>query len=102
MKYLFMVIIRLYQKLLSPILGARCRFYPSCSAYSYTAFERFGFFRGMYLTVWRLIRCNPYNIGGIDPVPEQFCFRPDKHKEHIEHNEHNEHPEHQEKDNKQN
>ncbi len=51
------------------MLGANCRFEPTCSQYSYEAFEKYGFFKGFYLTVKRLIRCHPYSTGGYDPVP---------------------------------
>jgi putative membrane protein insertion efficiency factor len=69
MKYLFMGLIRIYQRLISPMLGPVCRFYPSCSAYGYQAYATHGALKGTYLTVWRLLRCNPWNSGGVDPVP---------------------------------
>jgi len=59
----------LYRHLLSPLLPAACRFYPSCSAYALEAVRRHGPLRGMYLTVKRLARCHPLCEGGIDPVP---------------------------------
>ena len=63
--------IKAYRLLLSPFLGDRCRFYPSCSLYAELAFERFGFFYGVWLTVKRLIKCHPWYRGdGYDPVPE--------------------------------
>ena len=65
------VLLRGYQLLISPVLGPRCRFYPSCSNYAVTAFRRHGLARGLYLSVRRLLRCHPFNPGGIDPVPEQ-------------------------------
>jgi putative membrane protein insertion efficiency factor len=69
MKYLFMALIRVYQHTLSLWLGPRCRFYPSCSHYGYEAFRRHGTVRGLWLTSHRLVRCNPWNSGGIDEVP---------------------------------
>ncbi|SNS97839.1 hypothetical protein SAMN06309944_1618 [Micrococcales bacterium KH10] len=64
--------IRWYQRKVSPYLGPRCRFYPTCSHYGLEAVERFGAFRGLVLTVWRLMRCNQFSRGGIDDVPETF------------------------------
>ncbi len=69
MKYLFMGLIRIYQHTLSLWLGPRCRFYPSCSHYGYEAFRRHGTLRGLWLTCRRLVRCHPWNPGGIDEVP---------------------------------
>jgi putative membrane protein insertion efficiency factor len=69
MKYLFMGLIRVYQATLSLWLGPRCRFYPSCSHYGYEAFRRHGTLRGLWLTCHRLVRCNPWNAGGVDEVP---------------------------------
>jgi putative membrane protein insertion efficiency factor len=64
-----MTLIRVYQLTLSPLIGTRCRYYPSCSHYGYTAVERFGLFRGSALAGWRILRCNPWSVGGIDDVP---------------------------------
>jgi putative membrane protein insertion efficiency factor len=63
-------LIRGYQLLLSPMHPPTCRFYPSCSAYAVTALERFGLFRGGWLAVRRLLRCHPWNPGGVDHVPQ--------------------------------
>ncbi|SOC58261.1 membrane protein insertion efficiency factor YidD [Ornithinimicrobium cerasi] len=62
-------LVQLYQRTLSPLLGPVCRYYPSCSAYSVTALERFGPVRGSWLTAHRLLRCNPFARGGVDHVP---------------------------------
>lgn len=67
----FLWLIRGYQLAISPMLGPRCRFYPSCSCYAYTAVERFGVIRGSWLAVRRLLRCHPFTPGGFDPVPEK-------------------------------
>lgn len=64
-------LIRAYRLFLSPLLGPRCRFYPSCSVYAQTAIERFGLVRGTGLAAHRLCRCHPFNDGGCDPVPEK-------------------------------
>lgn len=68
-------LLRLYKRWLSPLLGQRCRFYPSCSDYARVAVTRFGPWRGSLLTAWRLLRCQPLCEGGEDPVPERFHFR---------------------------
>ena len=69
MKRLMVLMIRGYQLVLSPLLGPRCRFYPSCSAYAIEAISTHGAARGSFLAVRRLLRCHPWNPGGIDPVP---------------------------------
>ena len=61
--------IRAYQLVVSPLLGPRCRFYPSCSAYAVEALTTHGPLRGSWLAVRRLLRCHPWNPGGLDPVP---------------------------------
>jgi putative membrane protein insertion efficiency factor len=68
--------IRAYQLLLSPMLGPRCRYYPSCSDYAVQAIQRFGILRGLVLAGWRLLRCNPWSRGGFDPVEAQRLFKP--------------------------
>lgn len=61
-------LIRLYQKLISPLFPARCRFYPTCSSYAVQAIERYGVLRGGWLTARRLSKCHPWHPGGYDPV----------------------------------
>jgi putative membrane protein insertion efficiency factor len=68
--------IRLYQRLLSPMVGERCRYYPSCSEYAAQAISTFGILRGLVLAGWRLLRCNPWSRGGLDPVEDQRLFKP--------------------------
>jgi uncharacterized protein len=72
--------IRLYQLLISPALGPRCKYEPSCSAYAVSALRRFGVFRGAILAVWRILRCNPFSHGGYDPVEAQTLFRRAPHR----------------------
>lgn len=72
MKHLCILLVKFYRKFLSPLKGGPCcRFVPTCSAYSIEAFQKRGFFVGMILTVWRILRCNPMSVGGYDPVPEK-------------------------------
>jgi len=67
--------IRIYQKLVSPLFGDRCKYYPSCSEYAVQAITRFGILRGLVLAGWRLLRCNPWSRGGFDPVEDQRLFK---------------------------
>ncbi|WP_091334285.1 membrane protein insertion efficiency factor YidD [Frateuria terrea] len=69
-----LLLLGLYKRLLSPLLGQRCRFHPSCSDYARIAIVRFGPVRGGTLTLWRIMRCQPLCTGGTDPVPEHFHF----------------------------
>jgi putative membrane protein insertion efficiency factor len=71
MKYVLMALIRVYQLTISPLLGPVCRFYPSCSRYGFEAIARHGALYGSYLTARRLLRCHPWNPGGVDLVPEK-------------------------------
>ena len=76
MKYLCIWLVRFYQKFLSPLKrNPTCRFTPSCSAYAIDAFMKRGFFVGFALTVWRVLRCNPFVPGGYDPVPDKRRHR---------------------------
>jgi hypothetical protein len=68
--------IRIYQKLVSPLFGARCKYYPSCSEYAAQAITKFGILRGLVLAGWRVLRCNPWSHGGVDPVEDQRLFKP--------------------------
>ncbi len=77
MKHLFIALVRFYQIVLSPIKGgSSCRFYPSCSRYSIESFQKHGAIKGMILTGWRILRCNPWNLGGLDDVPDKFLLVP--------------------------
>ncbi len=71
--------IRGYQRVISPLLAPRCRYYPSCSEYAVQAVERFGILRGLVLATWRLLRCNPFSHGGVDPFDAQRLFRAREH-----------------------
>jgi uncharacterized protein len=65
-------LLRAYKLCLSPFLGERCRFHPSCSEYAVRALKTHGFFGGATLALWRLLRCNPWCQGGLDPVPDKI------------------------------
>ncbi len=69
MKYPLLALIKVYQWVVSPLLGPTCRFYPSCSAYAVEALQVHGLLRGTALAGWRLLRCAPWHPGGVDPVP---------------------------------
>jgi len=69
MSKLAIMLVRAYRYAISPMLGPRCRFYPSCSEYSQEAIERYGVGRGIWLAFRRVLRCNPWHCGGHDPVP---------------------------------
>ncbi len=76
MKHIMIWLVRLYQRFISPIKRPSCRFTPTCSAYAIEAFTKRGFFIGFILTVWRILRCNPFSKGGFDPVPERGLVNP--------------------------
>ncbi len=63
------MLVRLYQKMVSPWLGPRCRFHPSCSNYCIEALQQHGMVRGLWLGIKRICKCHPFNLGGYDPVP---------------------------------
>ena len=69
--YILIALVRGYQLFISPIIGNRCRFHPSCSQYSIEALRTHGALKGLWLTVRRLLRCHPLHPGGFDPVPSK-------------------------------
>ncbi len=68
MKYIFIILIKGYQKVISPLFPPSCRFYPTCSEYAIQAFGKYGVFKGGAKATWRILRCNPFNKGGFDPL----------------------------------
>lgn len=72
MKKIFIAGIRFYQRYISPMKSTKCPYIPCCSQYGLEAIERHGAFKGGLLAVWRILRCNPFSKGGVDPVPEEF------------------------------
>jgi len=79
MRHAAIALLRGYQRWISPLLGARCKYYPSCSEYAVQAIGRYGILRGSVLATWRLLRCNPFSHGGYDPVSEQTLFHRHAH-----------------------
>lgn len=71
MKILFLTLIKIYQKFISPIFPGKCRFYPTCSTYTYQAIEEYGCIKGIYLGIKRISKCHPFNEGGYDPLPKK-------------------------------
>jgi uncharacterized protein len=71
LKKVFISFIRFYQIVISPIKPPTCRFYPTCSHYGLEAIQRFGAFKGGWLTLKRILKCHPFHPGGLDPVPDK-------------------------------
>lgn len=72
MKKILIALIRFYQKYISPMKGTKCPYFPTCSQYGLEAIQKHGALKGGLLTIWRILRCNPFSKGGVDPVPEEF------------------------------
>lgn len=62
-------LIKFYRKYISPVIPSRCRFIPTCSEYAIEAYMKYNFFKATYLTIWRILRCNPFGGKGYDPLP---------------------------------
>lgn len=75
MQTVLLALLRGYKFMLSPILGHRCRFLPSCADYAYEAIEQYGIGRGGILTLKRVCRCHPFSVGGFDPVPQADQYK---------------------------
>ena len=75
MRQALILLVRVYQWTLRPFIGAHCRFEPSCSNYAIGSLQNYGAWRGTVLSVGRVLRCNPWNEGGMDPVPEPCTCR---------------------------
>jgi uncharacterized protein len=75
MRHVVALPIHAYRVLVSPLLGQRCKYHPSCSCYALDALREFGVLRGLVLAGWRLLRCNPWSHGGVDYPRDQTLFR---------------------------
>jgi putative membrane protein insertion efficiency factor len=73
---LFLLPLHLYRRVISPLMRPHCRYSPSCSEYALDAVREYGVIRGAVLAAWRVMRCNPWSHGGVDPVVRQRIFRP--------------------------
>ena len=71
MKSILLLVIKLYQKLISPLMAPRCRFYPSCSSYAIDALNEHGIISGLYFSLKRILSCHPFSDGGVDFVPRK-------------------------------
>ncbi len=74
-KYLAIGFVYVYRWTVSPLLGNRCKYHPSCSQYALDAFREYGFLKGLILAGWRLLRCNPWSHGGVDYAKDQRLFQ---------------------------
>jgi putative membrane protein insertion efficiency factor len=70
--YLLIKIIKIYKFLISPLLGNSCRYLPTCSEYSIEALKTYGFFKGIFLSIKRILSCHPWGSGGFDPVKKEM------------------------------
>ncbi|MBQ2755899.1 MAG: membrane protein insertion efficiency factor YidD [Oscillospiraceae bacterium] len=75
MKKIFIACIRFYQRAISPLFPPACRYYPTCSAYTIAAINRFGALKGTVMGAARILRCHPFCKGGYDPVPDKFTLK---------------------------
>lgn len=76
MKHAAVVLVRVYQVLLSPLSSGSCKYHPSCSQYAIDALREYGLLRGSVLAGWRLLRCHPWSAGGVDYARDQHLFGP--------------------------
>ena len=70
--YIIIVAIKVYRYFVSPLLGNSCRYFPTCSEYSIEALKTFGFFKGLFLSIKRILSCHPWKDGGYDPIKKEI------------------------------
>jgi putative membrane protein insertion efficiency factor len=75
-RHLLIALINFYKRWISPLLGPRCRFHPTCSSYARESLQQHGVLRGGWMACMRILRCAPWSAGGIDPVPSRFHWWP--------------------------
>ena len=83
MKKILILLIRFYQKFISPMFPAKCRFYPTCSQYTLEAIKEHGAIKGTYLGIRRILKCHPFHEGGYDPVPKKENKKSEGKKEEL-------------------
>jgi uncharacterized protein len=91
LRELFLLPIHAYRRLISPALAPRCKYYPSCSAYTVQAVRELGIVRGSIVAAWRVVRCNPWSLGGVDELADRRLFRDGDAAPDDRHHDHN-HP----------
>ena len=84
MKKILLLFVKFYRKFISPLKPPCCKYYPTCSTYALTALEKHGAFKGTVLAMWRLARCNPFSLGGVEHVPDRFFLYTLKNREKKE------------------
>lgn len=84
MNKLLIGLVNVYKKFISPILPPTCRYYPTCSTYMIDALKKHGAILGLIMGISRIMRCNPFVKGGVDPVPDYFTLRRNQHPERYE------------------
>ncbi len=84
MRRFLILLVQAYQKLISPLLPASCRYYPTCSSYMIEALKKHGILLGLIMGICRILRCNPFVKGGVDPVPDYFTIFRNPHPERYE------------------
>lgn len=84
MRKVLIFLVKIYQKFISPVLPDSCRYYPTCSTYMIDALKKHGIILGLIMGISRIIRCNPFVRGGVDPVPDKFTIFRNPHPELYE------------------
>lgn len=84
MRKILIFIVRIYQTVISPLLPPSCRYYPTCSNYMIDALKKHGLILGLIMGICRILRCNPFIRGGVDPVPDNFTIFRNPHPERYE------------------
>ena len=84
MRKILIFIVRIYQELISPLFPPSCRYYPTCSNYMIDALKKYGPILGLIMGIFRILRCNPFVRGGVDPVPDKFTIFRNPHPEKYE------------------